>query len=298
MNGIKTRIHGHRGARGRRPENTLAAMDYAVEVGADGLEVDLCVSSDDVVVVHHDLAISPVLARHPALGRDFSPQPIRSLAFSAIRRFDIGEADPLSHYAAGFPQQVPSPGQTVPTLDELIHHVNAKASPDLVFNLELKGSPDEPDLVPEPARYVDLVIDLLERHDIIDRCYLQSFDWRLVRLARERSGGLLTGVLTDGQPDADPLVPDTADCGLWSDDLVLADFDGSVPHMVAASGAAVWSANFRDLDEAAIAAARSLGLSVYVWTVNDIGDMQRMIDLGVDVITTDYPARLRDLLNR
>ncbi|MDA8014874.1 MAG: glycerophosphodiester phosphodiesterase, partial [Gammaproteobacteria bacterium] len=48
-------IHGHRGARGRRPENTLAALAYALENGADGVEVDVCVTADDRVVLHHDL---------------------------------------------------------------------------------------------------------------------------------------------------------------------------------------------------------------------------------------------------
>ena len=39
------------------------------------------------------------------------------------------------------------------------------------------------------------------------------------------------------------------------------------------------------------------GLEIYAWTVNSKADMQRMIDLGVDTITTDYPGRLYRLLN-
>jgi len=41
---------------------------------------------------------------------------------------------------------------------------------------------------------------------------------------------------------------------------------------------------------------RAAGLATHVWTVNDVDDMSRMIDTGVDNIITDEPARLRTLL--
>jgi glycerophosphoryl diester phosphodiesterase len=47
-------VHGHRGARGRRPENTLAAFEYAIHAGADAIELDIVVTSDGVPVVAHD----------------------------------------------------------------------------------------------------------------------------------------------------------------------------------------------------------------------------------------------------
>ena len=46
--------HGHRGARGVRPENTLEAFAYAIDAGADAVELDLAVTRDDVLVVSHD----------------------------------------------------------------------------------------------------------------------------------------------------------------------------------------------------------------------------------------------------
>jgi glycerophosphoryl diester phosphodiesterase len=47
-------VHGHRGARAIRPENTIAGFQYAIEAGVDAIEMDVLVSSDDVVVVSHD----------------------------------------------------------------------------------------------------------------------------------------------------------------------------------------------------------------------------------------------------
>ena len=45
-------------------------------------------------------------------------------------------------------------------------------------------------------------------------------------------------------------------------------------------------------------AAHSSGLEVHAWTINDVGDMQRFLDLGVDGLITDYPDRLMAVLGR
>lgn len=52
-------VHGHRGARARMPENTLAAFAYAIQAGADALELDIAVTRDDVLVVSHDPVLMP-----------------------------------------------------------------------------------------------------------------------------------------------------------------------------------------------------------------------------------------------
>ena len=47
-------VHGHRGARAVRPENTLPAFEYAIQAGVDVLELDVAVTKDNVLVVSHD----------------------------------------------------------------------------------------------------------------------------------------------------------------------------------------------------------------------------------------------------
>jgi glycerophosphoryl diester phosphodiesterase len=47
-----------------------------------------------------------------------------------------------------------------------------------------------------------------------------------------------------------------------------------------------------------IDAAHDRNLQVHAWTINDVDDMQRLIDLGVDGIITDYPDRLMHLIGR
>src|SRR6201992_90580 len=46
-------VHGHRGSRATRPENTIPAFEYAIQHGVDVLELDLAVTKDNVLVVSH-----------------------------------------------------------------------------------------------------------------------------------------------------------------------------------------------------------------------------------------------------
>jgi glycerophosphoryl diester phosphodiesterase len=56
-------VHGHRGARACRPENTVAAFTYAIDAGADAIELDVVVTSDGVPVVAHDPVAPLTLAQ-------------------------------------------------------------------------------------------------------------------------------------------------------------------------------------------------------------------------------------------
>jgi glycerophosphoryl diester phosphodiesterase len=51
---VRIQVHGHRGARSRMPENTLAAFEYAIQNGADAVELDVVVTNDNQLVVCHD----------------------------------------------------------------------------------------------------------------------------------------------------------------------------------------------------------------------------------------------------
>ena len=52
--GQTIQVHGHRGARAMRPENTIPAFEYAIAAGVDALELDMAVTKDNVLVVSHD----------------------------------------------------------------------------------------------------------------------------------------------------------------------------------------------------------------------------------------------------
>src|SRR5436190_4498373 len=102
-------VHGHRGARAMRPENTIPAFEYAIAQGVDVLELDMAVTKDDVLVVSHDPLINPVLCSGPG-----TPAPIRTFTLAELRKWDCGgKRNPL------FSKQTPVPGTPIPTLDEV-----------------------------------------------------------------------------------------------------------------------------------------------------------------------------------
>src|SRR5437588_12753790 len=98
-------VHGHRGARAMRPENTLPAFEYAIAQGVDALELDMAVTKDGVVVVSHDPELRAPVCTGP---RDAVA--IHSLALSEVRQWDCGgQQNPQ------FPRQQPAPGTKMPT---------------------------------------------------------------------------------------------------------------------------------------------------------------------------------------
>src|SRR5947208_16974254 len=88
-------IQGHRGARGHAPENTLPGFEHAIAIGVTTLELDVGVTRDGVVVVHHDRRLNPDVARGPDGQWIPSPGPlIKDLSFDELQRYDVGRIRP------------------------------------------------------------------------------------------------------------------------------------------------------------------------------------------------------------
>lgn len=288
-------LQGHRGARGIAPENTLAGFEQALAIGVDTLELDLVMTADDVLVVHHDLTLNPDLARRADGSYLVEEKPIRSLTLADLKTYDVGRARPGTDYARRFAEQIVRDGARIPTLDEVFARVAALEAGHVRFNVETKLTPNRPDLSPSPEDFAAAIADLVRAHGLAGRVSVQSFDWRtldaMAKIAPEIARACLTtqgrfDTVQAGRPGPSP----------WLGGRDVDEVEGGVPALVAQAGCAVWSPNHADLDEAAVAAAQGAGLSVIPWTVNEIADMRRLIGMGVDGIITDYPNRLRALL--
>ncbi len=284
------------------PENSLPSVSYAIASGADAAEIDVCISADNALVIHHDLHLSSDLTCDANAKRVDPPIAIRDQTLAQLKQFDIGQIDRQSLYAKRFLQQVSLPNTGIPTLTEFIDRILNIADDQFVFNIELKGAPANPELIAQPDQYIDLLLEVLLPHmngseKFISRLFVQSFDWRLITTLMQRHSNIRCGLLTDQQTDGNPRIPVANVSTLWTDSMDLANYQ-SVPHMIASTGADVWSSNHLDLTRDLVEEAHQLGLSVYCWTVNALEDMERMIAIGVDAITTDYPAELVSVLNK
>ncbi len=281
-------LQAHRGGRGLAPENTLAAFSKALNLGVTTLELDTVLTADGVVVVSHDAVLNPNLTRGPDGAWLTAPGPaIRTLTLAQLKQFDVGRLQPDTRYAQAQPEQQAVDGERIPTLDELFALVEQRGDTQVRFNIETKISPLQAELTPPPQVFVEALLAVIRQHGMEQRVTLQSFDWRTLKVAQQLAP-YLPRVHLSSQQSASNNVADPR----WTDGLRLADH-GSVPRMVKAAGAMVWSPQFGDATAESVKEAQMLGLPVVVWTVNEPAQIDAMLALGVDGIISDRPDRVR-----
>jgi glycerophosphoryl diester phosphodiesterase len=277
-------LHGHRGARGLFPENTLAGFAGTLAIGVDALELDAAVTADSVVVVTHDAHLNLDITRR--LDGEWLPVPgpsIRSLRVAALADYDVGRIRPGSAYAALYPDQTPHDGARIPRLREVF-----ALDPLVTFNVELKSFPEQPGVAIDGATMAELVVAEADAVGVTDRLIVQSFDWRGPRWLQKKRPEIRLAWLTR--------VAILSQARTWWDGPHPDDFAGSVPRAVAAEGGPVWGPDYLDLSEMVIAEAHALGLRVVPWTVNHPRDMHRLLRWGVDGLITDRPDLARSVL--
>ena len=290
-------LQGHRGARGLAPENTLAGFARALAIGVTTLELDCGVTRDGVVVVSHDRLLSPDHTRG-ADGRflDSAGPAIVDLGYEALRQYDVGRIKPGSEYAAAFPEQQPVDGERIPRLADVFALVERSGNRTVRFNIETKIDPARPEQTVSPLAFARALSQAIRDAGMASRVTVQSFDWRTLRLLGALAPEIALVALTDQQPDEDTVEIGKPGASPWLGELDVDDHGGSVPKLVQALGAKTWSPHARDLTPALVIEAHALGLAVVPWTVNEPKDMALAIALGVDGLITDYPDRLRALL--
>ena len=288
------RVVGHRGARGILPENSIVGFDFALSIGVDLLEFDVLLSRDDIPVIthNHEFHGSAVRGADGAFLNGEHPR-VASLTMAEIERFDIGRLNTDTEYGRRFPDQAQMDGVRVPRLSELLQLVSQPRYSAACLMLELKSDPDLAQDSAVRERIVSTVCGEVRSAGVTDRTLLHSFDWALLAECRRQAPDMPLSFLTQLQDNGH-------DVGEDSSILVTPDFsnpDTSVPDEVSRAGGSLWCPHFTELDAAALARARELGLAVAVWTVNEPDDIDAMIDLRVDAIVTDYPGRLQRRLS-
>lgn len=159
-------VYAHRGGSGLRPENTIAAFDNGLSLGADGLEFDVHLSRDGVVVVHHDPTLERTTDGHGRL-RDHT-------------------ADELAQLDAGFNFRSPDgafpfrgKGLGIPRLSDVLARYR-----DAALIIEFKVNE------PELARRT---LDAIRAAGAVDRVSFGSFGWRVLHAARQLEPRIPTG---------------------------------------------------------------------------------------------------------
>ncbi|HXN45618.1 MAG TPA: glycerophosphodiester phosphodiesterase family protein [Bryobacteraceae bacterium] len=252
-------VHGHRGARASFPENTLAAFLFAIDAGADYIELDIQATADQVLVVCHDPVLRRRIYQGPSGGRVVS-----RLTLAELRRFDCGSLTDRR-----FPRQTAVPGARIPTLDEVLALAGRG---HFRFNIEVKTFPGRPYDGLSPEAIAALAVEAVRRPGLDRRVEMQSFDLRVLRAIR----------------DLDPGLPLAALCQFGRRDFL---------RLAREAGATTLGPYQRLVTRSSVARAHAAGFRVVPWTANRPRDWARLIRAGVDGIISDDPAGLIQYLD-
>lgn len=293
-------VQGHRGARGLRPENTLAGFAYAINLGVTTLEMDTGISKDGVLVVCHDPYINPSLCLDCRADRlfDSSRVLIKDLTVSEIQSYDCGSLNPDP---TRFPNQQAVPGSKIPTL-QAVFDLAESANPRIRYNIESKVSPLKSGETASPEVFAEKLVTIISQNNLVERATIQSFDWRVLRAVKQVNPQIQTVALVLHNSTSSTLK------GMNGRSQFLAGFQlndfRAVTELLQATGFIdLYSPNFETLLPDSPAFLQPLidfqqaGFPVIPWTVNDSVIMQKLIDWRIDGLITDFPDILLNLLN-
>jgi len=258
FNPDKFLVIAHRGGRSLGPENTVYTFKRAVELGTDVLEMDLQTTSDGSLVILHDRAVDRTTNGKGA---------VDGFTLSELKKLDAGYRWSPDH-SMSFPLR--NKGVTIPTLTEVF-----KAFPDTRINIEIKSS------------QVNTIQDLcrtIRDNGMSQRVMVACFD--AGKLGEFRS--ICPEVATSAGASEAAMF-------YW---LQWAHLEPAYSPSAQAFQIPEFYGDIRIADRRFLDAAHARNMRVHVWTVNDIESMQRLIDLGVDGIMTDYPDRLLKTLKK
>lgn len=157
-------ITAHRGSSRVAPENTMAALQAAMDEIADYSEIDVQLTADNIVVLCHDLN----LKRLAGVDRSLS-----SMTYEELSDLDVG-----SHYGSGFS------GERIPTLEEVLEACKGRMS----LNIELKNVGDASGLPEQVAA-------LIEEYGMEDQCVLTSVKLKYLERIKAYNPDLKTGYI-------------------------------------------------------------------------------------------------------
>ena len=233
-------VIAHRGASGHAPENTFAAFQRAVELGATFIETELHVTRDGRFVAIHDCTVERTT--------NGSGQ-VHDFTLDELRQVDAGQ-----WFDRDFM------GERVPTLEEILEFSRKH---DVVFYLEIKFA---------AVWGMDhALVAALQKAESAPRTIVISFDSATLTPLRRIDPSIMTGLLVEEAK---------TDCIRAALDLGVRQL---CPRLSSVTPKLVEEAHRSDLQ-------------VVTWTANTTTDMGAMIAAGVDGIMTDFPDRLRALI--
>ncbi len=158
-------IYAHRGASGYAPENTISAFKKAIEMGAQGIELDVQFSKDEVIMVMHDDTLDRTTS---GSGR------LEDYTLNELKKLDAG-----SWFSSEYK------GEKIPTLEEVIEILPKK------FKLNIEFKPDKKNA----KKIAEEVYRILKKYNYSENVILSSFYHETLKYYRELDKDIQMGML-------------------------------------------------------------------------------------------------------
>lgn len=259
-------LQSHRGGRGHWTEESAAAFKNSLQLGVTTLELDIVLTKDNVPAVWHD----PVLL--PEKCSTHQGAIIHELTWDELQKVECAKQ------LVEFPDAEVIEGNRIIQLKDVFELAEGY---NVHFNIETKIEADRPHLSVEPEEFVEAILTAVQDAGVEKQVMIQSFDWRTFLLMKA----------------AAPRIPLVAlwDASTWYEGTPWGPY-GDIVETAIAHDISVLSPDYRLLDKSLIKRAHKHGMRVVPWTINEPAEMERLIDLGVDGMITDYPKTLKKIL--
>ncbi len=284
--GSRPLIAAHRGGKNLNPENTFKAIDYSVEhFDIDIIEMDLCLTKDDHLILNHNMTIDSSTEEKEVEGNYYVRE--HTLAELQTKNFGYNFKDKEGNYpyrdilkdvAEENKSQVLKENKLrAVTIDELFE---VYASTDIRYIIEIKD--DEED----GLKAADILISTMKKYDVMDKVVIGTFHTEVESYVEEKYPEALRGASLGSA--AGFIVTQMLGVNIFYDATVTAL---QIPTSYTLKGITLQLAKKNYINR-----AHRRNISVQFWTINDKEEMRMLIEMGADVIMTDNPDVMYELL--
>ena len=260
----------HRGGRGLMPENTVASMMNGLAFGVATLEMDVVITKDKKVILSHEPFFNTEITTKPD-GSFVKPEEekelnIYKMDYAQVLKYDVG-LKPHPRFA-----KQEKVAATKPLLSDVFdavkNYMKEAKRPYPFFNIETKSQPASDNIYhPEPKEFVELLMDVIKSYDLEKQVIIQSFDFRTLQYLHKKYPHLKTAMLVEAD--------DKRSFRKQLDDL------GFTP--------TIHSPAYELVTDNLVKECHEKNIKIIPWTVNDKATFDKLKNMGVDGIITDYP---------
>jgi glycerophosphoryl diester phosphodiesterase len=261
---------GHRGCRGLMPENTIPAMLKALDFGVTTLEMDAVITKDGQVILSHEPFFNHEITTKPDGGytdeKDERSFNIYKMTYDEVKTFDVG----LKPHPR-FPQQQKMKAikpRLADFFDSVFRYMMTMRRPIPMYNIETKCMPATDNIYhPEPGPFVELLMKVIMEKGMETYVTIQSFDFRSLQYLHQHYPDMQTAMLIEDD-DKTPFEEQLKKLGFT---------------------ASIYSPHYSLVTPTLVKQCHEKNMRLIPWTVNDKNEIDRLKDMGVDGIISDYP---------